>query len=152
VSDSAIEEPQKKRFVLDTSAMIALIEAETGAERVRDVVQQEHTFIPFVVVLELRYITLRERGQVEADMRYALLKQIGVEITWQIDEATLLLAARFKATYRLSLGDAMIAAYAKMRDAVLLHKDPEYEALQGEIELEALPYKLRTMTQKDRLG
>ena len=35
------------------------------------------------------------------------------------------------------------AAYAQTLDAVLLHKDPELESLAEELELEALPYKIR---------
>jgi predicted nucleic acid-binding protein len=37
----------------------------------------------------------------------------------------------------------MIAAFAQRENAVLVHKDPEYEALSEEVELEALPYKTR---------
>lgn len=144
------KESTVQKFVLDTSALLTLIEAEAGAERVRDVLQQSKTYIPFVAVLELRYITLRERGQAEADVRYALLRQLQTEIIWQVDEPTLLIAARLKASYRLSLGDALIAACAKTRGATLLHKDPEYEPLHSESLLEALPYKLKTGTPKDR--
>lgn len=50
-------------------------------------------------------------------------------------------ADRVKASHRLSLADAIIAAFALRQNAVLVHKDPEYEALAGEVELEALPYK-----------
>ena len=143
MSDSTPGGDKKKRFVLDTSALIAMIEAEEGAERVRTVIKKEETLVPFVAVLELRYITLRERGQAEADMRYALLKQIGTQILWQVNESTLLTAARLKATHRLSLGDSLIAAYALEHNAVLLHKDPEYEPLRTELALEILPYKKR---------
>ncbi len=114
-STSILGSEKKRRFVLDTSALIAMIEAEEGAERVRTVIKKEEVFIPFVAVLELRYITLREQGQAEADTRYALLKQIGTQILWQIDEPTLLIAARLKATHRLSLGDSLIAAYSTLR-------------------------------------
>lgn len=35
----------------------------------------------------------------------------------------------------------MIAAVAIQNQAVLVHKDPEYEQLAGQLEMEALPYK-----------
>ena len=35
----------------------------------------------------------------------------------------------------------MIAAFALQQDAVLIHKDPEYEALTEQVHMEALPYK-----------
>jgi predicted nucleic acid-binding protein len=58
-----------------------------------------------------------------------------------MDEPTLLTAARFKATQRISLADAIIAALAIRQDAILLHKDPEFEVLAGQVSLETLLYK-----------
>lgn len=132
-----------KSYVLDTSALLALIENEDGADRVEEIIQQERTFLPFLALLEVHYITWQERGQGEADRRYSLLKQLPCQILGQIDEPLLLTASRFKAGHRLSLADAMIAAFAQRQKSVLIHKDPEYEVLTAEIELEALPYKGR---------
>jgi predicted nucleic acid-binding protein len=128
-------------FVLDTSALMALIEDEAGASRVEDILRTGKAILPFPVLLEVYYVTLRERGEEEADRRYAILRQSGAEIIWQMDEPTLLIAARLKAFNRVSLADATIAACAVRIGATLLHKDPEYDALVGEIRLEALPYK-----------
>lgn len=50
-------------------------------------------------------------------------------------------AAEIKAYHPLSLADAWIAALALNRSAVLVHKDPEFEALSGLIHLLPLPYK-----------
>ena len=128
-------------FILDTSALLTLIEDEQGAERVDQILQTERVWIPWLVLLEVNYITRQERGEAEADRRYALIKQLPVTILWDVDEPALLTAARLKASYRLSLADAVIAAFAMRMNAVLLHKDPEYEALAGQISLEALPNK-----------
>jgi predicted nucleic acid-binding protein len=43
------------------------------------------------------------------------------------DEQTLLQAGKIKAAYRLSVADALIAAVAKLHQATLVHKDPEFE-------------------------
>jgi predicted nucleic acid-binding protein len=131
----------RRRYVLDTSALFTLIEEEEGADRVEEIVKTTEAFIPSLALLEVHYITSQERGKGEADRRYALLKQLSCEILWQVDEPTLLTASRFKAGHRLSLADALIAAFTMRQKAVLLHKDPEYDALTGEVELEALPYK-----------
>lgn len=130
-----------ERYLLDTSALLTLIEDEAGADRVEHVLTHEQVLLPWPVLLEAYYITQQERGQVEADRRYALIKQLPVTILWDTDEPTLLTAARFKATYRLSLADALIAAFATRHDAILIHKDPEFEALTGQVTLEPLPYK-----------
>jgi predicted nucleic acid-binding protein len=58
-----------------------------------------------------------------------------------MDEPTLLTAGRLKADHRVSLADAVIAAFAIRRAAVLMHKDPEFEALTGLLPMESLPYK-----------
>ena len=131
-------------YLLDTSALLALIEAEEGGIRVRDLIASRRTIITFMALLELRYITLREHGQSTANHRYGLLLHSGAAVLWQIDEATLNLAAQFKADHPLSLADAINAAFARQRQAILVHKDPEYEALKDLITLEALPYTKRT--------
>lgn len=132
---------ERKSYVLDSSALLALIEDEDGADRVESILREEKVLLPSLALLEVHYITRQERGQGEADRRYALLKQLPCEILWQLDEPTLLTASRFKAGHRLSLADAIIAAFAQRQKATLVHKDPEYEALVDEVELEALPYK-----------
>jgi predicted nucleic acid-binding protein len=130
-----------KSFVLDTSALLTFIEKEDGAERVRDVLLKQTIIIPWLSILETVYISQRELGEEEALTRYALLKKLNAKIIWDADEALLLNAARIKSTHSLSLADSVIAAITTQHNAILLHKDPEYEPLQDVIEMEILPYK-----------
>jgi predicted nucleic acid-binding protein len=132
-----------KRYLLDTSALLTLIENEDGADRVESILRERDALLPCLALLEVHYITRQERGQGEADRRYSLLKDLPCEILWHFDEPVLLTAARFKASHRLSLADSIIAAFAQRQNAILVHKDPEYEALAEVVELEALPYKTR---------
>jgi len=120
---------------------LTIIEDEPGAERVEQVLRTEAVIIPWMCSLEVVYITQQERGVAEAERRYALLKALPVTYLWELEEALLLTAARLKATYRLSLADTIIAACAIRERAILLHKDPQYDALAGQVQLEALPYK-----------
>ncbi|MBU2604032.1 MAG: PIN domain-containing protein [Actinobacteria bacterium] len=131
-------------YLLDTSALLSFIEDEPGADRVEQALQQATTLVPWPVLLEAHYITLREKGEAEAYRRTALVKQLEVKILWDMDESTLLTAARLKAEHGVSLADAIIAAFALRRDAILMHKDPEFEALTGLVLMEALPYKTAT--------
>lgn len=128
-----------KKYVLDTSALFSLIEDEAGKDRVASILQKEEFILPFITLLEMHYITHHEQGLPEADRRYALLKQSNV--LWSFDEPTLLTAARLKAENHMSLADSMIAAVAIQKQAILVHKDPEYECLENQLEMEALPYK-----------
>lgn len=132
-----------ERFVLDASALLTLIEDEVGADRVQQVIVEKQVVLPWVALLEMTYISQQERGQAEAERRYALVKSLPVTIAWEADEALLLQASRLKASHRISLGDSIIAAHAIRLKALLLHKDPEFEALSDEITQETLPYKSR---------
>lgn len=130
-----------KSFVLDTSAIMAFIEKEQGAERVREILLKNSIIIPWLSILEVVYLTQRELGEEEAVTRYALLKKLEAKVIWDADETLLLNAARIKATHSISLADSVIAAIARLHKAVLIHKDPEYESLQDVVEMEILPYK-----------
>jgi predicted nucleic acid-binding protein len=50
-------------------------------------------------------------------------------------------AAEFKASQALSLAGAVIAASAHRQSATLVHKDPEFEAVAGQVRQERLPLK-----------
>lgn len=129
------------RYLLDTSALFAFMEDEEGAERVEEILREGEVLLPFPVLLEVYYITLRERSEQVADERYALLRSLPATEIWRVDEPVLLTAARLKAQHRLSLADALIAAFALQYRAALVHKDPEYEPLTGMVQQESLPYR-----------
>jgi predicted nucleic acid-binding protein len=128
-------------FVLDTSAMMTFLEDEDGADRVEQVLREDVVFFPWTVLMEVAYISQQEHSPRMATYRLAAMKTMGATILWEMDEATLSVAADWKANYRISFADAIIAAYAFRQDAILLHKDPEFETLTGKFVLEALPSK-----------
>ena len=131
----------KTSYLLDTSAVMVFLEDEEGAQRVETLLRNEEVFLPFLALLETYYITLLEQPEDVADKRYALLKQLPATILWSLDEPSLLTAGRLKATYHVSLADALIAAMAIRNKAVLVHKDPEIAALSGIVQMETLPFK-----------
>lgn len=126
-------------YLLDTSALLAMIEDEPGAERVEDLLRQERVLIPWVALLEVHYVTARRHDVAEADRRYGLLTQVGATILWENDERLLLQASHLKAGHPLSLADCLIAAHGSRHGSVLVHRDSEYRQLAGEVELEELP-------------
>lgn len=130
-----------ERYLLDSSALLTLIEDEPGAGRVEEVLRSRPCLIPWLALLEVRYVTQQEQGIDEAERRLALLEHLPGEILWQADVPILRAAASFKAAHRISLADAVMAAFAKVRGAVLLNKDPEFEVLEGKVVTEKLPYK-----------
>ena len=132
-----------ERYLLDTSALMAFIEDEAGADRVEQIISQGCAVLPWPVLLEMYYLTRREHGQAEADRRYALASKLKAQVLWGMDEPILLTAGRLKAEHRVSFADALIAAYALRAGATLVHKDPEYDALADVVDMERLPHKTR---------
>ena len=63
--------------------------------------------------------------------------------TWlnQISDSVIVLAGGFKAQHRVSLADALVAAFAADTGAILVHKDPEFRALGRSVSLEELPLR-----------
>jgi predicted nucleic acid-binding protein len=131
---------ENSRYLLDTSAVFTFIEAEPGAARVRDLLNAAEVLIPFVAALETYYINLQELGAEEAERRLFLLRQLPVGWLDVVDDKIIVTAGGFKAIHRLSFADCLVAAFAVEAGAILVHKNPEYDAL-GNVRQERLPYK-----------
>lgn len=129
-----------ERFVLDTSALLCLIKDEEGADAVEKILRQETVFVSFLSMMEFLYVRHRETGEARAGRDYAELKALPIQVM-ESDEPLRLLAARIKAAHRLSLADAWVAATAEQLGAVLVHKDPEFDPLDGRIKMLRLPSK-----------
>jgi predicted nucleic acid-binding protein len=79
--------------------------------------------------MELLCRIAADEGKEEADSAVRLLDATGVE--WVSCEPPILdEAARIKSCGGLSVADAWIAGTAAVRDAILVHKDPEFAAVQ----------------------
>jgi ribonuclease VapC len=78
--------------------------------------------------MELLYRIWREEGEQAARHALRLVDSLGVR--WVTCEPEILeAAATLKARGRLSLADAWIGATAIIRQATLIHKDPEFAGL-----------------------
>lgn len=111
-------------YVMDTSALLALFEDETGADEVERILvgsggeaeDPPEVYLPFMALMELDYTVLREHGSRARDEAIRLIqtwKATAVESNprWRYE------AARVKASARLSLADAWIASLALLLDA-----------------------------------
>jgi predicted nucleic acid-binding protein len=137
-------------YVLDTSAVLAVLFHEPGAERVLQIIEGEQpalptdlspVSLPFVALMEIEYWLIRRLSQSRTQAALLLLDNWPVQVeestpAWRHE------AARIKATTPLSLADSWIAALALTRGATLVHKDPEYDQLSSLL-VERLPYKSR---------
>ena len=132
-------------YVLDTSAILAFLGGEQGADSVERLLRAARAgriqvLICSISLMEVFYTALRAKGEDEAVRLLALVRAWPLEWVYP-DEKALLQAGRLKASYRLSVADALIAAVARLHHAKLVNKDPELEALKGQIELLSLTSK-----------
>jgi predicted nucleic acid-binding protein len=123
----------KQRWVLDTSAILALRSDEPGADRVADVLRmarsrEDSVLVSFMTRMEVLYCVSRDEGEEAARQAIRLLDAASVR--WVSCEPNILEeAARIKSRGGLSVADAWIAATAQTHKAILMHKDPEFASL-----------------------
>jgi len=128
-------------FLPDTSAILTMMDNEEGADLVEDTLRTREILLPALVLFETYYKSIKYRGIETAELRYATLRSIRATHISELTEPVLLKGGEFKARYQISLADSIIAAYAFVHNATLLHKDPEFEALTMVNQVK-LPYKL----------
>lgn len=120
-------------FVLDTSAILALRGDEEGADRVEQILRRAkdgraRVLLSFMSRMEILYRVTADEDEEQARSALRLLESSGIR--WITCEAEILeAAARIKAGGGLSVADAWIAATALRHEAILVHKDPEFERL-----------------------
>ncbi len=122
-----------KRFLLDTSALLALRDNEPGSDQVADLLYQAQRgeslcMICFISLMEILYRVWKDENESAGLLACEQCRSLPLET---VHESRPLLerAARIKATKRLSLADAWIGATALQEGAILVHKDPEFATL-----------------------
>jgi predicted nucleic acid-binding protein len=127
--------------VLDSSAILAYLYDEEGANQTEEVVfSGDDVIVPFAALMEVEYKILHE-------IPWKLEESLATLETWPVrilesDPEWRSAAARVKAGGKISFADSWMAALAILRDAMLVHKDPEFDAVDG-LRMVRLPYKKR---------
>ena len=118
-------------YVLDTSALMRLFLDEPGADQVQSVLEgKEAVFLPFMTLMELRYV-LPRRFSLDRVMEIIEILRATQAGVVESDPDWGVTAAEVKSRGGLSLADAWIAALALIRNATLLHCDPEFDTVPG---------------------
>lgn len=125
-------------YVLDTSAVMALLLDEEGAEQVKELIYSpSRVRLPFIALMEVEYQLIRLKPEVvDESLSFIDAWPIVVPESYLSWRRT---AARVKSLGRLSVADAWMAALALIEDADLVHKDPEFDAVAG-LKVFRLPY------------
>lgn len=131
------------RFVLDSWAMLALLQKENPAtERVAELMrkagQNEVQLAMSLINLgEVFYIFGRKNGAQTAEELLTTIQKLPIQIL-PAAEHSVFTSARYRMNYPISYADAFAVAAAKKLDAVLLTDDPELLSLTEEIQIERL--------------
>lgn len=122
-----------KRYLLDTSALLTLRDNEAGADQVAEILYaaqqgKAQCYGCFMSLMEVLYRVWKDENEQEGRLAYQ--QCLSLPIDWVHEHVRLLeKAAEIKACLAVSLADAWIAATAILQGAVLVHKDPEFVAL-----------------------
>ena len=127
-------------FVLDSFAVLALLENEKGAVRVQNILKlaqsgEAQVYLSIINVGEILYITERERGLPLAQKTLATLEQLPLEILPATRERVFA-AAHIKANYPVAYADAFAIAAAQEFEATVITSDPEFQAVETLIAVE----------------
>jgi ribonuclease VapC len=136
---------EARRYTLDTSALVTYLGDEAGADQVERILAVSGQGGPeacasFMTYMEILYAVWRRLGERAGKAAYLRVKALSLKRV-DASEELLLAAGRIKATHDLSVADAWIAATALTTGSTLVHKDPEFRTLAGELPLLELPLK-----------
>ena len=116
-----------ERNVVDSSAWLAYLADEPGADRFADAIETTAGLVvPSICVLEVFKVVLRERGQGDALQAAALMQQGDV---MDLDATVALTAARFGVEHKLPLADSVVYAVAKLVSGVVWTQDEHFDGL-----------------------
>ena len=125
--------------VLDSYALMAFFEDESGADLVRELIlkaeeNKVNLMMSVVNLGEVWYSIARTNSPEVADQYIGEIRGIAIEIVdadWQLTRQ----AAAFKVNGNISYGDCFAAALAKVKKADLVTGDKEFKSLEGEIKI-----------------
>lgn len=130
-------------YVIDAWALLALLQGEEpAASRVKELLskgeQRQATLLLSMINLgEVYYRVGRRSNRAEAFNTVQDIRRLALSVV-PVSNDLVLAAADFKMTYTISYADAFAAALADQAGATLVSGDPEFDLLQGRIQLEKL--------------
>jgi len=132
------------RYVFDACALIAFFNDEPGAEVVEklllDATQRKCAIaMNKYNLLEVYYGYLKANGEAFAENILSIVENSCIHVDYVLTDTLFRYAANFKASYRMSLADAMALAQASIEPAILVTADHhELDALSENSTIEFL--------------
>ena len=131
--------PEKQRSLLDSYAILALLNDEPGAQVVADLLRAgardgDRVLMNEINVGEVYYIVAKHRSVREAERVLRYLETLPLEIVSN-GYAEVINAARVKARFPLSYADAFAVATATRLGACVVTGDSEFAAAEDTVDI-----------------
>jgi predicted nucleic acid-binding protein len=123
----------KKKYVLDANAVLDMVDAGPGAQRVKEIIQETFrercsTIISVLHWGEVFYHVWQERGEEKARWTMGNLSRLPLELV-PVDLPQVMKAGEIKAVHKIPYVDCIAAGLAELRQAVLVTSDGDFEKL-----------------------
>ena len=128
------------RVVLDSFALVAYLQGETGKAKVESLLRQTEAgsielYLSIVNLGEVAYILERDVGLEKTRETLGVMDELPITLV-AADRKRVLAAAHIKAQYAISYADAFAVALAQELDARLVSGDPELTIVESLISVE----------------
>jgi predicted nucleic acid-binding protein len=128
------------QYVLDSYALIAYFEDETGADRVARLLRQliqgkAKGYMSVVNWGEVYYNTMREEGVAQAEKVILQLDKFPIQMV-EVNRDLAYEAAKLKGKYRIAYADCFAVALSGKLKATLVTGDPEFKKLKERISIQ----------------
>ncbi len=134
--------PSKRRSLLDSFALIVFFKRERGFEKVKSLLQRARSsraplLMNEINIGEFYYSLARDWSLDQAESALRRLRTLPVEPVHN-SYADVLEAARIKACFPLSYGDAFVVATAVRHNALVVTGDREFRAVEDLVKIDWL--------------
>lgn len=128
-----------KRYVLDTHSIIAYLEGEESGKGLIPILEsaiedKAELYLSVVNWGEVYYMALREGGKERAELYRSIIAKYPIEIV-DADKDLTLIAAKYKAHFKMSYTDAFAAGLAEANKASLVTGDKEFKQIEEKIKI-----------------
>lgn len=122
--------------VLDSFALLSYYNNEQGSDTVEDFLKKASEkkvslYVSEITIGEVYYIVLRERGKAAAELMFANLLKLPIEVV-SVDLTSVLTAATYKSRGHISYADCFVLAVAHEKQGHIVTGDPEFEPFEDE--------------------
>ena len=133
---------EKKRYILDSSALLAFFRDESGANTVQTILHKAdkrklHIYLPVLQLGEILYVTHQYLDKKTSDSLREIIHSLPIQLL-EINASHAEVAAQYKAQGGIAYPDCFVIALAREKRATILTKDREFKKFEKDVKIEWL--------------